>query len=133
MTLADRLSLAVILAMSAGALAFAGPLTDDPVRTFTGTEADSYLGLSVSSAGDVSGDGYPDIVVGEPLCKVGPDYLGRTLVFLGSPVGLSTVPMPAILGTGGGFGTSVAAAGDLIPGQDRGVTASMSSSPVLMR
>ncbi|MCI0347680.1 MAG: integrin alpha, partial [Chloroflexi bacterium] len=70
------------------------------------------LGESVSSAGDVNGDGYGDVIVGAPGFA---NSLGRALIYLGSSSG----PMNAAAWTRYGskffdqFGESVSCAGDV--------------------
>lgn len=46
--------------------------------TFTGESANNYFGLSVSSAGDLNGDGYSDIVTGAKRYN---SYTGKAYVF----------------------------------------------------
>ena len=63
-----------------------------PTWTVVGSSYDSGLGRSMMSAGDVNGDGYADVVVGElrayaPLTEEGVDRL-----YLGSANGLSATP-----------------------------------------
>ncbi|HEY0977325.1 MAG TPA: FG-GAP-like repeat-containing protein, partial [Flavobacteriales bacterium] len=84
-----------------------------PAWTFQGSSADERLGFSVSSAGDLDGDGVSDLVIGAP----GYGGHGAALVFLGA---LSTGPgaSPTAIWTGDGqaasaFGHSVALAGDV--------------------
>lgn len=80
-------------------------------RVYTGT-SDDYLGYAVADAGDVNGDGYPDIVVGAPGYLGG---LGRAAVFLGGSAGLSSTPVVQWSGTlpTDDFGYSVGGAGDV--------------------
>lgn len=53
-----------------------------PVATVTGTNDDDYFGWNVSSAGDVNGDGYDDVIVGAPGCD---SDRGRAYLFFGGP------------------------------------------------
>ena len=79
-----------------------------------------YVGLSVSGAGDVNGDGYDDIIIGAPYAA---SDAGEAYVIFGKPTGfgtinLSTLPESAgfvIQGaTGGDYaGFSVSGAGDV--------------------
>jgi hypothetical protein len=50
------------------------------------------FGTNVSSAGDLNGDGYSDILVGAPGYSNGQSTEGAIFVYLGSPAGLSTSP-----------------------------------------
>ena len=48
------------------------------------------IGFSVSTAGDINGDGFADVVVGEPFGDCNQADEGLVLVYFGSSVGLST-------------------------------------------
>ena len=50
--------------------------------TLTGDPSSSF-GFAVSSAGDVNGDGYDDVIVGAPDYKSGGVTVGRAYIFLG--------------------------------------------------
>ncbi len=89
--------------------------------TLTGPDGDhGEFGISVSSAGDVNGDGYADVVVGAEEVV---DNRGRAYIYLGSAAGVSATQSPVVLtgpdGVGGPgapdgyFGHSVASAGDV--------------------
>jgi hypothetical protein len=71
----------------------------------------------VASAGDVNGDGYDDVVVGEPWYD-DPGYTneGQALLFLGSPNGLTSTPSWTADPTdqpGAEFGADVLGGGDV--------------------
>ena len=78
-------------------------------------QADASYGASVSSAGDVNGDGYGDVIVGAAGAEHGEANEGIAVLYLGSSAGLATTEQ----WTGesnqafAAFGTSVASAGDV--------------------
>jgi hypothetical protein len=91
-------------------------LTAEPAWTSAGDREDAGHGASLASAGDVNGDGFSDVIVGEPYATVGPwPYAGRALIYLGSASGLSSVPAWTSDGDRGyGYrGVAVASAGDV--------------------
>ncbi len=73
---------------------------------------DGGLGNAVAGVGDVNGDGYDDVIVGDRLRTF---QQGRADVFLGSAAGLPTSPAWTVVGatTGNQYGASVAGAGDV--------------------
>jgi hypothetical protein len=82
--------------------------------TFTGGMDDDYLGISVSSAGDVNGDGYNDVIIGANKADGGGTDRGQAYIYYGGS------PMDNIADvtfTGGAdsneLGCSVASAGDV--------------------
>jgi hypothetical protein len=85
-----------------------------PATTLTDPDgAGSNFGNSVASAGDINGDGYPDVVVGANAVS---GNAGRAYIFLGGPNGLATTPASTIVGPDGQgalFGASVSSAGDV--------------------
>jgi hypothetical protein len=81
-----------------------------------GSEQDySYFGNSVSCAGDVNGDGYGDIVAGEPSYANGQTAEGRIYVFHGNASGVSSSPSWTYESdrSMGSLGGSVSSAGDI--------------------
>ena len=80
--------------------------------TLDGPQVNVRLGFSISTAGDLNGDGYSDVAIGAP------GLLGRgaVVVFLGSAGGLGATPAFTLFGdsqSGCEFGWSVALAGDV--------------------
>ncbi|MCK6477525.1 MAG: FG-GAP-like repeat-containing protein, partial [Phycisphaerales bacterium] len=65
-----------------------GPGADPDWAAFS-DEGDSLFGTCVSSAGDVNGDGYSDVIV--PAPDYGNDDGGRLYVYYGSAIGLDAV------------------------------------------
>ncbi|OGQ90158.1 MAG: hypothetical protein A2289_19860 [Deltaproteobacteria bacterium RIFOXYA12_FULL_58_15] len=72
----------------------------------------NYLAASVATAGDLNGDGFADIIIGEPTFNTGQ---GRVVVFYGSASGLRDTGDWEYLSDmiAEGFGTSTAYAGDV--------------------
>ena len=75
----------------------------------------SDYGRSVSSAGDVNGDGYDDVVVGAPKYDQGQMDEGHVFVYHGSAAGLSTTAdwTRQSNAVNANFGRSVSCAGDV--------------------
>ncbi|HSJ56558.1 MAG TPA: integrin alpha, partial [Anaerolineae bacterium] len=82
---------------------------------FYGTMGSAHLGRSVSTAGDVNGDGYADVIVGAPHYSNGQANEGAAYLFLGSGDGIEPDPDNQDEGnsTEAWFGQSVACAGDV--------------------
>ncbi len=84
-----------------------------------GEAADDHLGCSVSTAGDVNGDGYDDIIVGAEDNDAGGDRAGRAYIFFGGPgfSGLFNASSADVVITGEAaddeLGRSVSTAGDI--------------------
>ncbi len=80
-----------------------------------GNQDGALFGRSVSSAGDVNGDGYDDVLIGAERFDDAQADEGAAFLYLGSPSGLSS--QPAWSATGGqinaAFGAAVASAGDV--------------------
>jgi hypothetical protein len=78
--------------------------------------SNGQIGFAVAGAGDVDGDGYDDVLVGQPSRRWGAnDYVGRALLYLGSASGLSTTEDWSVQGSVAyeWVGWSVVGAGDL--------------------
>ena len=77
---------------------------------FTGETAGDYFGVSVSSAGDVNGDGYSDIIIGAPVYNLSS---GRTYIYYGG-ITMNTLADVIMVGESlTSFGNSVSSAGDI--------------------
>jgi FG-GAP repeat protein/VCBS repeat protein len=90
-------------------LGSASGLSATPAFTGTG-EMDAY-GISAGTAGDVNGDGYADVIIGE--IRTGDS--GRAYIYLGTASGLSATPALTLTGeaSNDSFGRSVGTAGDV--------------------
>ena len=93
-------------------LGSASGLSASPATTLNGIAALDSFGISVSSAGDINGDGFSDVIVG---AKGVSSHTGAAYIYLGSASGLSATPSAILNGISANdnFGTSVANAGDL--------------------
>jgi len=113
----------VVAAFAAALLAAALPVAASaavsprPAWILDGAQDSAYLGWSVGTAGDVNGDGYSDVIVGEPYYDVVQFFLvnvGRARIFLGGPNGVSAVASWSVIGgSNSAFGYSVGTAGDV--------------------
>jgi hypothetical protein len=83
-----------------------------PTATLIGPAAGGDFASSLSSAGDVNGDGYGDLIVGAPVANA---YVGAAYVYFGSMTGFMITPTTlAGLGVGGTeSGNCVAGVGDV--------------------
>ena len=86
------------------------PLAISPNWTDEGGMASARFGSSVSSAGDVDGDGCDDVIVSAPWYDLGEPNMGRIYVYFGSLWGLPDTPYWTASGIGS---LSVATAGDI--------------------
>jgi len=96
------------------------PITIDPISTTASTTVESnqisaYFGTSVSSAGDVNGDGYSDVIVGAYEYDNGQTDEGAAFIYHGSASGISTTASAFLESNqvSADFGISVSSAGDV--------------------
>jgi hypothetical protein len=86
-----------------------------PDWTIGGSQLGEYFGDSLSTAGDVNGDGYSDVIVGVPWRDNGEPREGSAYLYQGSATGLSTTA--DWIGESDHdyacFGSSVSTAGDV--------------------
>ncbi len=97
-------------------LGSASGLAASAAWTVTGDQLNAKFGQSLATAGDVDGDGYADVMVGQPdYSTTSEPNEGRALLYLGSASGLSLAPGWTAEGnqTGAQLGSSVAMAGDV--------------------
>ncbi len=96
-------------------LGHSGGLSNLPVWTTESGQADAQYGRSVSSAGDVNGDGYSDVVISAPFYDNTQSNEGRVYVYHGNANGLIATPSFAVDSgqNNAQFGCSVASAGDI--------------------
>jgi hypothetical protein len=101
------------------AQAFLGAANNAPATSapFSGAVNNfDMFGTSVSSAGDVNGDGYSDIIVGMPgFDNVNGGNAGAAVIYRGSVTGLDPMSARRLEGAAASddFGRSVASAGDV--------------------
>lgn len=86
-----------------------------PTLTIQSNRDDTQLGFSISSAGDINGDGYSDVIAGGYFYTNGQDEEGAAYIWLGSATGLNTASQVIIQGNqdDAHFGISVSSAGDV--------------------
>ena len=96
------------------------PVTIDPISTTAVTQVESNqinanFGYPVSSAGDVNGDGYSDVIVGAFSYDNGQFDEGAAFIYHGSANGISTTAAIMLESNqiAARFGISIASAGDV--------------------
>lgn len=106
-----------VVAAGRGSIFSGGPAGLDPLPmvVLEGVGANDGFGQAVSSAGDLNGDGYGDVIVGAVSRAVGGELLGgRARIFVGSRDGIVQVAIRTIAGTGPDrFGAVVVGVGDV--------------------
>lgn len=102
------------------AFIFKGNINSTPVsasqpQVIQFAQADSRFGHTVSTAGDVNGDGYADIAIGAYYFDNGLSNEGAVYIHMGNQTGINTVADKVIEGEqfGAEFGWAVASAGDV--------------------
>ena len=83
-------------------------------KVFNGFNSNDQYGYSVSSAGDVNGDGYDDIIIGAPYNDAAGANAGRAYIYYGGII-MNTTADVILTGevAGNNFGSSVSGAGDV--------------------
>lgn len=92
-----------------------GGLPSSPDWYFESNLEYTGVGMAVSTAGDIDGDGYGDLIVGAPSYSNGQSSEGRAYVFFGSSMGLPSNPGWTYESdeADANLGFSVASAGDV--------------------
>ena len=93
--------------MSFSAHRLASPTVDlatlAPIQGFViqGGAAGNQAGWSVASAGDINGDGFDDLIVGEPYGDNGGTNAGEAYVIFGKSAGFATIDLAALAAADG--------------------------------
>jgi hypothetical protein len=108
-----------LLALSVLLLLLPGPadaftLGRTPALLLTGDQGYDSFGSAASTAGDVNGDGFDDVIVGAPDTSNSLAGQGAAFVYFGSAAGLAAAPGWSVEGNEAGahLGTAVASPGD---------------------
>lgn len=90
-------------------------LSSGSFQRLVGQQASGFFGSSVSTAGDINGDGYSDVIIGSIGYSNGQASEGAAFLYVGSAAGISPNPLQILEKNiaGGRMGTSVATAGDV--------------------
>lgn len=84
--------------------------------TIESNQANSVFGQSVSTAGDVNGDGFSDVIIGAPYYNSETNNEGAAFIYSGGEAGLSQTPIASLDDANqenARFGYSVAGLGDV--------------------
>lgn len=112
-----RICLLALLALTLGAGWAQAQTSSAADATITGEGADDDFGWGVAPAGDVDGDGAPDLIVGAPSNDFVDGFAGRAYLFYGPITGdLDAADADAIVSAeafGDNLGISVSSAGDV--------------------
>lgn len=86
-----------------------------PTWTSSSGQKAAFLGVSVSSAGDINGDGFKDIAIGVPYYQIEQNEVGAVFIYYGALNGLPVDPNLVITTNevSSRFGWSVDSAGDV--------------------
>jgi hypothetical protein len=90
-------------------------ISAQPAWTMVGPMGDAQFGYAVSSAGDVNGDGYDDILIGARNYSMKSSNEGAAFLYLGNPSGPQNTAVWQISGgqTGALLGHALAGLGDI--------------------
>jgi hypothetical protein len=95
-----------------------GLVVDPPVELDSRDGLVANFGRALANAGDVNGDGFPDLIIGSPGAKdpAGRNNVGRAYLFFGSATGLVTdhaQELDGLDGTNTNFPSAIAGVGDV--------------------
>ncbi|MBL7732136.1 MAG: FG-GAP repeat protein [Chitinophagaceae bacterium] len=91
------------------------PVSTTPAAMLESNQANANMGISVSGAGDVNGDGYSDVIVGAYLYDNGQSNEGSVFIYHGAASGINTVSAARVESNqvNANLGWSVQSAGDV--------------------
>jgi hypothetical protein len=91
------------------------PLATNPAANIDGDQISANLGAAIANAGDVNGDGFSDLLVGQPNYTQNGVKSGRALLFLGSASGIQNTASWSLVSGGADdrVGDSLVGLGDV--------------------